>query len=82
MNAQEYIDLQTKQKRLQSQVDEAKGALDEMMKRLADEFGCDSLEEALETLRRLKTSASKAQRKFDKQMKRFENEFGKLLQKD
>jgi len=58
-----------------SEAQRARGALEEHMKRLQDEFECETLDEAREELKSLQSKASKAEKEFDKALAQYEKDW-------
>lgn len=75
----EYTQLKDKVDRLRTKADKAKGAFDASIKRIKDEFGCDSLEEARERLDELKTKQAEADCQYVEAMDGFKEKWGEVL---
>lgn len=65
--------------RLQREADKAAGAYDEQMRRLKDEFDCDSIAEAKELLTELESEVTTAEKAYGKAVKKFEKEWADVL---
>jgi hypothetical protein len=63
----------------QRKADKAAGALQELMKRLKDDFGCTSLKEAEKLLERMQSDHKRDSRQFEKDLQEFEEEYGDAL---
>jgi len=81
INIDEYKEIKKKHEILKSKKDKAEGALDEILKRLSDEFGFDSIEEAekqllanKKQLEKIKTELESELEEFSKKWDEFENE--------
>jgi len=62
--------------RLQSEVDQSKGALEETMSRLKKDFGCYTLQEAEKLLKKTDKELDKATEEFEEAMAAFQKEWG------
>jgi len=80
MNIREYEKLKDKVDRLKADAERAKGAFDSVMDRLADDCGCNSIEEAEEKLGKLKTERDKAEKSYEKAMSTFQKKWGEKLE--
>lgn len=76
----DHEELIRKLKRLERRHAEAKGAYQQILKRLKKEFGCDTLEEAEKLLEELKTKELKAHRKYVREKKQFTKKHRKALE--
>lgn len=79
IDLEEYSALKRKAEKLRSQADRAQGALEHHMKRLRDEFDCNSIEEAEEALEELKKEEEKIAEKYGKALEKFKKEWGDKL---
>lgn len=76
MREQEFLRLKKEVDRLQREKDKADGAIDQLMKEL-EQFGCSSLEEAKQLLKKLEREERETERKFTKLFKRFNKRWKK-----
>ncbi|RLF30286.1 MAG: hypothetical protein DRN14_00070 [Thermoplasmata archaeon] len=78
------IDDLTRLKRLvekrQTEADKAAGALEEAMKSLHAEFGCDNISEAKTMLKTLEKKEAALKKKFDKALDEFLDKWGDELE--
>lgn len=65
---------------LRREADRAEGALEQVMKKLEDDFGCNSLEEAKRLQKKLTVEVEEADEKFGVLLKEFEDKWGHLLE--
>lgn len=77
---EEFQRLKSRIAEKQREADKAQGALDEIMKQLKEDFGCDSLEEAREMLNRLEAKEQALAAKFIKRLRAYKKKFGKVLE--
>lgn len=75
----EYTSLKEKVDRLRTKADKAKGAFDASLKRLKDEFGCGSLDEARDKLDELKQEQAEAGCQYVEAMDQFKEKWGEVL---
>jgi predicted nucleic acid-binding Zn-ribbon protein len=61
------------------QKDRAEGALQQAMKQLKDEMGCDSLDEARELEKKLSRQVKKAEADFESELEAFEEKWGEIV---
>jgi predicted nucleic acid-binding Zn-ribbon protein len=61
------------------QKDRAEGALQQAMKQLKDEMGCDSLDEARELEKKLSKQVKKAETDFESELESFEEKWGEVV---
>jgi len=80
MKADEYLKLQERAKRYQRNADEAAGQLQQLLKRLKEEFGCDDVEQAKALLNELNESIPVLERKVKKGTEKFEKRYGSKLE--
>lgn len=67
--------LREKVERLQRNADKAQGALDQTMKALSEEFGCDTVEDAQRKLKRLERDEASAKEDFETALKKFNTDW-------
>jgi len=79
------IDLKTYEKlkaavnEKQREADRAKGAFDQNVKQLKEEFGCNSLKEARDKLEQLTASEEKAEQEYDRLLRDFQREWSHVV---
>ena len=71
----DYLQLKKEAEEAQQQADKAEGALEGVMKRLKDEFGCKSLESAEKKLKELEKIEKKAKKDFAAAVEKFEEDW-------
>lgn len=71
--------LRAKVQEAQGDVDRARGALDQMLKQLRDEFGCKDLEAADRKAKLLEEQAEAAEEEYNDALQAFEEEWGEVL---
>ena len=74
-NLDKYLKLKKKVELAQQQADQAKGALQEIMKQLKKEFDCDTLQEAKKKLRQLERQKKSSKKEFDEAVEKFEEDW-------
>ncbi len=62
------------------ELDRAEGALEETMRRLKKDFGCNTLKEAKAKLAALRTKTNQANERFANALNTFERKWGKALE--
>jgi multidrug resistance efflux pump len=65
---------------LRREADRAEGALEQVMKKLKDDFGCKTLKEAEQLQEKLTVEVEEADEKFGALLKDFEDKWGHLLE--
>jgi len=75
-----YMELKKKVEQAQQKADKAEGALEQVMKRLKEEFGCATLELAKRKLKLLQKQEQKAKTDFEEAVETFEEKWGEKLQ--
>jgi len=75
-----YEQLKQKVDQYQREADRAAGALAQLLERLKEEFGCDSIEEAEKLARKLKKERDKTEKEFAEALEEFETEWGGELE--
>ena len=75
-DATEFNKLKKKVDAAQEGLAKAQGALDNIMKRLKDEFKCDTVEEAKKLLKKLQTDERKARDEFEDAADEFDKKWG------
>jgi len=76
---QRFADLKDKVSRLQRESDQASGALDECLRRLSEEFDCDSIDQAKKLLVKIKAEEKEAEETFTAALEEFEEEWSDFL---
>jgi len=74
-NLDKYLALKKQIRRVQQQGDEAKGAGDETMKQIKDEFGCTTLKQAKVKRKQLRKCKISSKRKLDIAIEQFEKDW-------
>lgn len=77
---EELTQLKRRMSRLQSKIDQAKGALEGDMKRLRDDWGCDDLDAARALLKAMKADLEAKRAAFEKDLVAFKDQWGDKLQ--
>ncbi len=75
----EYQTLQRKSEKSKSDVARAEGALEQQMKKLKNDFGCESIEDAESLLGTLEEQEEKAERQYEKELDIFKEKWGDQL---
>ncbi len=75
----EYQALQRKSEKSKSDVARAEGALEQQMKKLKNDFGCESIEDAEYLLGTLEKQEEKAERQYEKELDSFKEKWGDQL---
>jgi predicted transcriptional regulator len=70
-----YLELKKKSEAAQKKADEAKGAYDQVMKRLKEDFGCTTLAEAKKKLKSLQNKEQKLTKEFDAAVDTYEEKW-------
>ena len=79
ISVEEYQKLKKRVETVRREHDKAQGALEQTMKRLKEEFDCDSLKEARQLHKRLKREAAEAAEKFDGALAEFQEKWEGVL---
>lgn len=74
-----YTNLKAKLEAAQAEKNKALGAREELLRRLKDEFGCKTIEEARELLEEKRQAHSKLSKKLLKMIENFEEAHGDRL---
>ena len=80
IDVKRYEELKSDVEEAQQKVQRAKGSIDELMKRLKQEFGCNTVAEAEKKLVQLKKQSDTLEAEFDKKMKKFEADYADKLE--
>ena len=75
IDIQEYTNLKKRADSLKSQADRAQGALEQHMKKLKEEFNCESIAEAEELLNQLKDEQKKIEVSYNKALGEFKEKW-------
>ena len=79
MDLREYTDLKNKVEALRRKAERAQGAYEQLLKRLKDEFGCDSLDAARALLNKTEREVKKAKERFEQAKTEFEQNWQEKL---
>lgn len=79
VDVQKYNELRRRAERAKADADRAQGALDQQMKRLQEDFGCATVEEADSLLVQLQDEEKTAAEEYSKALAEFEEKWGSLL---
>ena len=77
---QRYLDLKEKADKLRRDADRAAGAEDQLKKRLVEEFGCNSVNQAKILLENLELELEGAEAEYEKAVDKFEAALNKQLE--
>lgn len=75
LSEREFQKLKQEVEAAKSRADQARGAHDQLMKRLEEEFDCHSLAEAKKLLTQLQTEATEAADAFEKAFKSYQQKY-------
>ena len=70
-----YLKIKTRVESAQQEADQAEGAEREVMNQIADEFGCDTLNEAKRILKQKRKQEVDSKEKFDTAFDKFEEDW-------
>lgn len=73
----EYRALKQEVEEAKADAEQAKGALNQLMKQLADEFECETVDQAERELRIFKDNAKEAEKTYQKSLKAYERKWKK-----
>lgn len=76
----QYLQRKKKVEEAQQKVDRAEGALEQLMRRLKDEFKCSSLAKAKVRRKALKQQVKSAEEEYKKASKKFERKWSDEIQ--
>jgi CTP-dependent riboflavin kinase len=76
----DFTALQRKVEKLKKEKDKAEGAYEECLRRLKDEFGCDSLSDAESLLLKTQEEEQAALQEYNKEKRRFEKKHQSVLE--
>jgi len=71
-----YQLLKSKLDKAQREVDRAQGSLDQLMVRLKDDHGCETLKQAEKKLKQMESDSEGAEQKYDRLLNEFDEEWG------
>jgi predicted transcriptional regulator len=74
-NVNKYLELKKKSEAAQTKADEAKGAYDQVMKQLKEDFDCTTLAEAKKKLKNLQAKEQKLTKEFDEAVETYEEKW-------
>ena len=74
-NLDKYLKLKKRVESAQQEADQAEGAEKEVMNQIADEFGCDTLNEAKRMLKQKRKQEVDSKEKFDTAFDKFEEDW-------
>lgn len=72
---QEYRNLKLEVEEAKAKSQQAKGALEQLMRRLETEYECNSLDEAEELLKRLQKEKEEKETEFDRLMRNYQKKW-------
>lgn len=75
ISEQKYRQLKGDVEQAKSEADKARGALDQLLTRLEEEYGCKNLAQARTKLAELESEKNKAQKEFAKALQDYEKEW-------
>ena len=75
----QYHRLKKKADQARADADRAEGALEQLMKKLQDDFNCDSIIDAEELLTQFKNEEKHAEESYEKELTNFEGKWGKKI---
>lgn len=75
INLEEYQQLKRKSEKAKSDVARAEGALEQQMKKLKDDFNCDSIVEAEELLTQFENEEKQAEEQYEKELSMFKDKW-------
>ena len=76
-----FLDLKEQAEKLRSSLDRDLGALDQLNRRLQDEFGCEDLEGAEELLEKFQKREVEAQQQYEEALATFEERWAKQMER-
>ena len=79
IDIKQYEQLKRRVETLQREHDRAEGALGQLMTKLADEHGCETLDDARAKAKQLKVDAEAAESEYDAALAEFEEKWGDRL---
>lgn len=78
-NLDDVLKLKAKQAKLRSEADQAKGMLASLQKTLKDDWGCSSISQATEKLRKMEAEENRLQESFSRKLGSFTEEWKDVL---
>ncbi len=79
MDLKKFQRLKEKAEALRTEAEQAKGALNQLMTKLNEEYDCQSIEDAEKLLEKYEKEVKKAEEDYDKELISFEEEWGEKL---
>jgi predicted transcriptional regulator len=79
ITVERFQKLKRQEEESRREADRAQGALENLLKRLKEEFGCSGEEEAQRLLRRLSKESEKLEASLEEKVKRLEEEYGEKV---
>lgn len=79
IDLEEYQKLKARALELKAESDRASGALEQHMRTLKEDFGCDTVEEAKKLLAKMEEEEAKYEAEYKQELERFEEKWGKDL---
>ncbi len=79
IDLKEFQQLKSNVERLQREADKAEGAYAEQMRRLKDEYDCETIEQAEKLQAKLEKELEVAEQKYQKAADKFEKDWGDVL---
>ena len=79
MDPKQFIKLKEDVAAAQTAADRAKGGLDQIKKKLKEEFGCNTLEQANKQLAQLHVDANQLELEFEQELKSFQDDYGDAI---
>jgi SOS-response transcriptional repressor LexA len=79
MDLREFEQIKAKVEKTKKELAKAEGVLSEHMRRLKDEFGCSSVEEAEKKLEQLQNKKVVLEEKYTKRLKKFKADWSEKL---
>lgn len=74
-SVKEYLELKRKVENAQQLVDKAKGALEQLIRNLKQDFNCNTIEEAEKKLRSLQAERGNLEQQFDDEVEEFKKKW-------
>jgi hypothetical protein len=80
INEVEYLKLKKRIERLEREREQKRGAREQLLKTLKEEFNCNSIQAAKKLIAKLKKEKEENDRKFNKEFARFQREYNIYLE--
>jgi len=81
VDIKKFTRLKEKAEALRTEAEQAKGALNQLKKKLEEDFGCQSIEDAERLLEKYEKEVKKAEEDYGEELISFEEEWGEKLSK-